>query len=750
MVQDNETQDNFIAPQNVDELTAIYNDYLYIAREHEQLLNKVSIEKLADMQVAAMHPDKKIDFPWEIDEMSAKDKKLFEDFLDNDVHDNNKKTYITLNHIKDEDNKKYVEGFVCAPYKIVYVNIQMPSMIERCAIMYPENCKVGDTEFFIDGSFKAVFTDDKNKDMSVEEFINNQDMRTELFIMVNLAEIAYKNQCVDEKTFNKLSTQVYANEAVSHNENIILELLGSFADKVLAVCRVKYQIKNCYDVFKRAEEDGFIKSADELQKYINIRNFLRHQWDSLDDLGHFSPRKSDKNQQVRDVYVQSYLELCDKPIVQRMRSYMEALHQMQHVIGKIHPDWVIRDVNESNNKFMQRIKKATIQSPEQPVMAEINMPLASDKYTTMVKRLHALFPQVNIIDEFTNPKPMREKITDYAVRTWYLQSFKTLECLVMLYCITRGFDLRNKDAWDYMEIAGVFNAEERAKWKNYAVLRNMLSHNYFSEELRKRVLDEHLVYADDLDAMKAKIIEMGPLVSRIERDVYEYEHQDGVVVRLDFKNHKVVNKQVVLPERPEIKPLDVPKINVDAYKKQIYVNDTIGCKFNVVDDKLAGVKLPNGVVIDFDASQINLGGGLWLDAHAQYTNVLRTSATKLLFDKNLHVDEYIEKNHKIPFRSGDNLLIDRQHRVQLDSSSRIKEIKVKTGVNNIITVGLKHKNNGTTNIIFADGTIISVLGQNITVSHNGMGLAFDNREIFATTYIDPKTALQQQTQNLQR
>lgn len=111
---------------------------------------------------------------------------------------------------------------------------------------------------------------------------------------------------------------------------------------------------------------------------------------------------------------------------------------------------------------------------------------------------------------------------------------------------------------------------------------------------------------------------------------------------------------------------------------------------------------------------------------------------------------YYTKSKKISFYLGYRNVIDRQHRVQLDSSSRIKEIKVKTGVNNMITVGLKHKNNGTTNIIFADGTIISVLGQNITVSYNGMALAFDNREIFATTYIDPKTALQQQTQNLQR
>ena len=750
MVEDAEKQYKSFSPQQVDGLTAIYNDYLYIAREHEKLLQVESINGLANIQVETMNPDKKPVFPWEVDFMTDEEKKDFKEFIDNDEYEKDNRSYVTLKHIKSEYDNGFSKKFSIPPYMMMSMNMQMPSLIERCSIIYPENCKVGDTEFLIDGMYKVTYTDEKTKDMLMTDFIKDTKMTTEFYIMLNLAELVRYNDDVEENQIENLFANVYAAETIVTNENVILELIGSFAERLLVICREIYNLQDSREVFNRAEQEGLIKSAEEFQKYINIRNFLRHQWDTLDELGHFSPQKSNKNKIVRDIYVKSYLELCDKTIIQRMKSYIDVLHQMQNVMEKIHPGWMIRDVSESNNKFFQRVKNAANHNPGQPVTVELNLPLASEKHASLKKNLHKFIPQINIVDEFPDEVAKQKQLDDYNLRSWFLQTFKSVECMVMRHCMIRGKDLRHKEAWDYMETVGVLNPRERLTWKNYAILRNMLSHEYFNENLRKQLFDTNKAYSQDLQALTARILTMSPDVTKIEPGVYEYAHQDGIVVTLDYNNHKVLEKRMAPITKKDITIVDTPKINVEAFKKQPQMTETIGCKFNVIDDKITSVKVPNGVVIDFDTSQINLGGGLWLDAHAQYTNVLRTSATKLLFDKNLHVDEYIEKNHKIPFRNGDNLLIDRQHRVQLDSASRIKEIKIKTGANNIVTVGVKHKNNGATDIIFADGTIISVMGQNITVSHNGVSLTFDNREIFAISYIDSKIAMQQQIQNVQR
>lgn len=80
---DNNKQIYKSIPQSqIDDLTSIYDDYLYVARMHEQLLQLTSIDELAVSQMEDMHPgDPKI--PWQLKDMTAADKKNFADFIDN-------------------------------------------------------------------------------------------------------------------------------------------------------------------------------------------------------------------------------------------------------------------------------------------------------------------------------------------------------------------------------------------------------------------------------------------------------------------------------------------------------------------------------------------------------------------------------------------------------------------------------------------------------------------------------------------
>ena len=61
-------------------------------------------------------------------------------------------------------------------------------MIERISVAYPKTAAVKDIEFYIDGRYKAVYTDAENIDKSVAEFVYNADLAAELYIMIGLTE----------------------------------------------------------------------------------------------------------------------------------------------------------------------------------------------------------------------------------------------------------------------------------------------------------------------------------------------------------------------------------------------------------------------------------------------------------------------------------------------------------------------------------------------------------------------------------
>ena len=56
-----------------------------------------------------------------------------------------------------------------------------------------------------------------------------------------------------------------------------------------------------------------------MQHYMNIRHLMRHQWDSLDGVGKFTPHTNIKNDEVRGAYKKSYALFFDKSMVERVK-----------------------------------------------------------------------------------------------------------------------------------------------------------------------------------------------------------------------------------------------------------------------------------------------------------------------------------------------------------------------------------------------------------------------------------------------
>ena len=749
-----ETKRKQFSEQQIAELTAIYNDYLHIARQHQEVVQSEPIEQMALNKLTTMYPNG--NFPWKIEPMTPFEQKKFDDFINNDKFEDKNNTYITIRHIKKEEDKGYnAKYYAVLPYSIITMNTTIPASIERYSVFYSAGTKLGNTTFYIDGQYKAVCNDVTQKDLSLEDVIVDYNMIDNIFIMINLADSYYKREYITdekeaEKHFAKSSANIFANEYLSLGENVILELLGSFAEKLLIVCREiygipykpHYTVQENANVWNRAQQDGLILSAQDFQDYLNIRNFLRHRWDTLEILGRFNPAKAQENEKTRNNYLNSYFKLCDKTIMQRTKAYIDVLHNLQHVINIVNPNRIMRYENESNNKFINRVKLSYQSNPN--IDVEINRPLLDAKYLGVRNTLHKILPQIHIVDEYSRESEQQQHIDDYIVRSWFLETFTTIDCMIMRLFKYRGNNYKRDEAWGHITELGVLSDTESEKWFKYIRLRNLIGHNYFSTNLRDKLVTISDEYEKDLKKFMGKLRDAGPEVEQIQPGILKYTNYDNLVVILDEKNHRVLSKKYIDTQTSKNTENNTMTQKAQEIRKEVCPN---GIEFNVSGNEIISVKLPIGITVNFDTRNIEWDIKTNWHIQNEYSYVLHTDKSKIVFDSDLRITEYYEKNRKKTFRAGDSWFLDGRHLVQLDSGARIKEFKFKNFRNKIIQTMFSHKKDGNNVMIFSDGTTIAQSDVKITIMHNDKILTYDNRQEFASTYITPQTALQQNAEN---
>ncbi len=735
------TENNYkpISPQQIEELTAIYDDYLYYVREYEKALQSSSMERLVCFQMDKLCEDGNYDFPWEIKPLSFYERKQFDDFVDEKIHTNTGKVYVTLQRTNPEENHGRVIEYIPQSYAVNLMDMPLPSAIERYVVVSPRDAKVGETEFYIDGFYKAAYSGEGDKEQLVSVFLDDEQKRAELRILINLVEILRKNQYAIDSRFKGYAMGAYAAEATVVYENNILELLGSFAEKLQSICRKRYGITDGREVFDLAQNEGLIDSTENFRDYVNIRNLMRHQWDTMDELGYFNAMRASRNAEVRGKYAKSYLKLCDKTIVQRMKSYVDVLHQMQQIVYKINPQRLIRGNSESNSSFAARLKSLYRQNPQQPLTVELNYPLISDKYRALNRNLHKIVPQIEILDDFSRKSDdLKQMDDDYNLRTWFLHTYHSLECRLMTYCITRGRDLQKREAWEYLKTMNILTPQECETWQNYSTMRNMLSHNYFNSGLRQRLRNMEDKYLEDINSLTGKMLNISPTIAWLQKGVYEYTHKDGLVVKLDFVNHQMLyagrpepQPQVKVMGKIDLTDAKLADRKANKSQKEKYAN---GVEYTIENNKITEVKLPCGISVNLDKRRVIWETGTALHTNAEKFNVLQTTNYKLITDKDFRVTEFMEKNKKQPVRGGDTILMDYRHRAVLDSGYHIKEFKFRNADGKTELTTFNHNKDGLHILALPDGTNIALMGTNIAVVHGKKRLSYENRQEFATGY----------------
>lgn len=733
-----------ISSDKLDELMSIYNDYLYMARVHEQSILLTSDKQLAEEQIADMYPNG-FEYPWHIEPATTEEKREFDEFCANDSNGNGKSTYISLRHVKDEENHGKHPVFTPHPYESINLGMQLPSSIEHFKMAFPENSTLGNTKFIIDGRYKAVYTGEDGKDKTLEECISDPDLQTKIVIMINTSERFRRNKYLFDEDFSKDAMLVYAEEKIAINENNLLEIIGSFSEAVKNICQEKYQGKSGKDDIIRAQREGFLNLPDNFLEYDDIRNYIRHQWECVHEWELFMPKKPQNPEEKRIRRVNSYLKYCDKSIYQRMRTYIDVLHQMQGIIAEVKPNRLIRNRAESRNKFKKRVKETVAMNPDMPIEVELNYLQMSKEFHTLGKDLRKIVPDIKIVDNVTERNVtfefMYNRMEDYKKRSDFLQSFHSVECMAIGRCVTHGKvstkdgeneekNLNTSSALNYLQEIGVISWTDYKKWREYTKLRNSIAHTYFSDDLRNQIHSIEKQYNQDLKEITKKLLENGPEVRKLYDDVFEYTNSDGTVVELDHKNHCVLSvKAPTQQAKAEDKKYETkPKEN---FRKGN--DDKVKIK-TTSDGKIKGVRLEGDVYIDISNRSINWGANTRWYTNAEKSNYLHAGRSVLRTDKNLYLKEYHIGKSSPSFREGDNMLIDNRHRLLLDSAGRIKEFKFKGENGKTIKTLFEHKSNGTDRISFEDGTNVLFSGKDVLISHNGVILSDNNRKEFLATY----------------
>ena len=760
-----------LTTEQIDELTAIYEDYMYAARIYEKLLTqKSSVKALASLQMQKLGLDHRKGFPWNPRSLTSEEKQHFQDFVDEKIHHDTGCAYVSVTHTNPDDDNCLSIRYVPEPYLMHKMDMSLPSAVERYMIVFPKDAKIKDTEFFIDKRYKVRYTREEDADMTIAEFLQNPQIESEFRILITAIDSFRKHKDRIFDRFRGLTLNAYAAELTAPYENIMLEMLGSFAEKIQKICRdiyIKELRQNVQDpaerqrlrndiyenTFRYAEQDKLIPSAKDFQDYVHIRHLMRHQWDTMDELGFFDSAATNENFFTRSKYLESYRRLCDKTMVQRMKSYIKVLYQMQYVMRKIAPQRLIREPSESKSKFSERVKEFYRQNPNAEVTVEVNEVVGSDKYQKLCGNLHKVVPQITICDDFTvNAERFADFETDYLRRSNFLRTYQAIECMMMQYCMTRSIEADHVKTWNYFRDYHLLSPQEAIDWSNFTDLRNALSHNYYHRELRRQLKDIEPQYIERLRKLESKIIKISPQIEWLKYHVYEYIHPDGLRVIIDNKDNRALNSDSVTA--PQIKLSFVPQTKQPAAlqgvqpqkidltdpkyasrtskqpKPEIYPN---GVEIIAANGKIQEFKMPNGININFEKQRISWAADIQFHTNSKCFNTLQVVRHKLFTDKRLCATTFWEGKHSQPVYGGDMFLMGGRHRAYIDTLCRLKEFNFKNAEGVVDKTIFKQTKTGP-EILFSNGTKILLQGNEMTVMRGNIVLNYENRQEFAAAY----------------
>lgn len=794
-----------LSPSDKEHLLMAYYDYVSLVCYLEEVVNFQGITRLANAE--ATKNNLCHIWPWDISAITRNEQEMYADFVAGKKISREKPyCFVSVNHTS-QRYKDEGYGIISTPsdFEVKREGNPLPHRIERYVAAYPEHAELCQSDFLIDGKFrlryigntdKSTISDAFNDDTFNRNFLNTLDMLSQypddvfisqnsirsmlannrdiltqnlkdnatmdeklkdnefinsfLNVLGNLAEHIDDQIYVDENLKYRVLKETLASATIAPFENMILDALSILAEESHNIIKKTIGRRAGRNYLAQAEKEKFISSSVHLQDYLNIRHLIHHQWDTLDNIGKVGEHQIIKNASVRRRFLDSYAQLCDKSLTERIKSYFAVRDDFIPLVTRLNPFVFVREKGESNTHLFTRIKDYRQKHPTQKIYIEIGINDKKDKKNSFIRNLEKYVGNIEIIDkdaeQVTN---LDERLHGFHARRKFVEAYSDLEYYVCQYALFSGQSLTPPNAWNWLKNTKFLTPQEFETLNEYRKIRNTLSHKYTDNDLNQCVLDILPDFIENAIALENKLFDVMPVVQLIDGKNYRAFHKNGKVVDIDLEHRKVLgiykdnaqsnkknnNQETSHAENKQ----DAPQRKKYRTYTEEYPN---GTSITLLGTNIQSYRLNNGITLDINKNYLYYADGTKLYfSNPDRLYIINNTKEKVILDNNLTILKYIKngKIKSIPLAKNDCIHIGNKRAFLIGKHEDLAEEAWLSPNGKKIYMKYTKKDNDLY-IHYSDGTTILIKPFGARIWHNNEELTYANRKNFVDSYNQDSSA----------
>lgn len=779
-----------LPPRRKQDLLAVYRDYISLVRNLEQVVRRYKPLNLANYQITRLYEGEVIDNPWEVEEISPEARRAYADFIANKSPERGAHyCFVSVNYTSAQLRSEE-PGIFSTPedFAVYSAGNSLPARIERYVAAYEKGETLEDARFVISGRWLMKYNHDAKGKTLADAFADEWIEKRFQSMLDVLALLPPEKSRYSEKDVETAQTEALSSALIAPFENVLLSSLAALSEESNGIMRELFGRRAGQNYMAQAESEGLLPSAAAFQDCLNIRHLMHHQWDTLDGIGKFNERETVKNVSVRRRYLDSYCRLCDRPLLERLDSYVGTAKSFAPLVSALNPDLLIRGENESNSKFVARIKEYARANPEAALLVETNYPYGSDKKEALIKNVAKLFPSAAVIDRSgMDIDGFLERVAGYLYRKNYLEVFQQIEYKMSQFCLFNGKNVQPSAAWAYFRNKKMLSAEEAERWAEFKQLRNDLSHKYLDAALSARLEKLCAAFMQAAIILEDRIDAASPVVSLQEGNVYRAVHKDGRIVDIDYAERRILSvsritdtsaanrspapvsdnaghlrPSAAASSRPSesrvpdnSRPSDIRNTaeaktyserrmpnrsrpgssKTPSSSRRPYIEEyPNGISIAVAGTDVVSCRLANGVLVHLQKGRVDApdGSKLYLNGSERCFLTLK-GGVKLITDRRFQVLNYIVSGRSVSIAKNETMKFPNGHGISLDNRGFLN-CEEFSGTGGAV-VRLFYKTDARQPAVrFSDGTAISLSSGGIRVFHAGKELTYRTRKAFAESY----------------
>ncbi len=715
------------------QLLDIYKEYVKSSRVFEHIFKKRGTRNIASYQLDFINNEEDSQyFPWKISDCTSQEKEYYKDFTSGVIgtfnYDCPHYSFVSVETIHQKTEERNTIHGAPTNYKLIGSNNLLPNFVERFILTFKEDEKFEDLKYIINGKYKATYVGIQEFDSAMDSLSNKSFVSNLSCLLGLVARLPDQNLSdLEQKQVTSIGFETLASEFSIPYEQVMLGMQANLTEKTHKIIKDIYSKRYIDSYMKKAQEDGLIRSASEFQDLINIRHLISHQLETLEGFGRFTNGEDNQNKSLRERYLASYNRIYDKTLIKRIDKYVELSDTYKLLVEGLIPNLFIRDSQESNNKFISRLKNYRKDNPNTQLIIEMNYPHANDKKDALQKNIKKLFPEAEIIDDLSNFKQdeaFLDRITAYNMRTIYLTTFQELEREISEYCLYNGMNCSPKEGWKIISQRKILTHKEDKRITEFKILRNELSHEVFDDELTQKLMTDFDDFKFHAEQLKSKIAALRPNnLAHVKDNIYKVIHKDGREFLIDIVEKKAIQDNTDTTQQTKNKHYTPKGDYTEEYEN--------GCAVSLKGTKIQSIRTPDGFILDINKKTLTLTDGCKIYFNGKDINSLSLGKYKIITDKTYKIKNLMFEGKSINIEKQESINLGSNLTLKTNKDLQISELSVLGNKKNKIKI-MFHINQDTYIIKFSNGLQWNIKDNIIT--NKNQELNYLDREKFANSF----------------